>query len=208
MKKIIVALALLVSGLFFIPASPAAADTYLDGCSGAYVKKVDTWSNIKKVHFSNYTDPGGVDVRMDFVASSVYWYCPNGKGANKVKPTHYSFCTIFLGGANTIPGDGDAYYGTKWDAAATGGGYNVESPQIQKWNNWKRQQCKNLSIPTGNRKWLLLKYNPSWHVMVIVNKELQKDYKFFMRDTSSWWTPHWKNYEPIHDNNVTRWYKP
>jgi hypothetical protein len=149
-------------------------------CDSRIQLRGDTFTEPASYIWSSGPRGGLVETDIRLHATLGYWYCPNRKNPNKVKPKWIDWCWFFEANEEHYYWQGakfNAYIWAKDGRSVNPGAFTVG-------DDGTRQNCRTQDIPTEKEAWLYMRDNPRWKATFTMKLNNQPDDTAIFRNAS------------------------
>jgi hypothetical protein len=174
----------------------AAGDKGVDGCASKVVLKVDTWGENVGYWGVNIPHPAPDFYVIRLSATTGYWYCPNGRRPNKVKPLWVEYCYSHL---NPTHG-ADNFNGAKFNPYFYDSNESFNPPTFNVGDDGTIQNCRRQVL--SGEKWLETRQGARWKITSWVMLQAWPDHEKVFK----WKGEEYKPFFPQGDINLGLWH--
>lgn len=168
----------IIGALFVLPAQPAKArpadGPHVQGCLSSIDTRGNHWKNDAYYVTWHGTIPRSHKIRVS--GTLRYWYCPNKRYPNKVKPRSIRWCYRHEPSVPLLF-NGVRYNAFIWDGA----GQNVNPGAFVIDDNWSTHECRVQHISVHKQAWLLMGFHPRWKASLDIRLRVVPDWDVRMR---------------------------
>lgn len=199
MRKIFLALAMIVATLMPVASISTPASAHVAGCSSHVQYRADTWAT-DYVYMAVSRWPSPRKIRG--TGTVVYLFCPNGAGVNKVKPMYINWCYSHLTDWQELWFDG-----MKFNAYIADDNSDSNPPQARLRSDGTVQNCMKQNISAYEKTWLRMDESPFWTVSAWVVFSNMPDQHFDFRRGGFYadGTARHKFFRPYEDPALSGW---
>lgn len=160
-------LAALVALVATITLGTTARADAVEGCSSKVVLKAGSWSLDT---YYQVPKRWGIDLRdIRLTATTGYWYCPNGRKPDLVKPLWVEFCWSHMSRPHWT------FDGVKFNAYYADSVTTSDPPTIEVPDDGTVQNCVRQDVRTEIERWLRPEWNAGWSVTAFIIRIMQPD---------------------------------